>query len=68
MSGMSQIAKLMTNREVCLRCVSLATDLDEDAAEAVVETLAASVLIIEAVALCQWCKEQKKTFRMPTSY
>jgi hypothetical protein len=65
---MSLIARLLTNREVCLRCVSRAAEVHEDAAQAVVEALAASVLVIEAVALCRCCEELKKTFRMPTRY
>ena len=68
MSSMSHIARLLTNRELCIACMSLAADLDEDATQAALEALAASVLVIEAIALCRRCGTQKQTFRMPTHY
>ena len=68
MSSMSHIAKLLTNRELCLRCTSLGAELDEDATQAALEALAASVLVIKAIALCRRCGALKQTFRMPTHY
>jgi hypothetical protein len=65
-SLLSQIARLLTDRDLCVRCLSLAINLEEDTTQTVVEALATSVLIINAMALCGWCKTVKKTLRMPT--
>jgi hypothetical protein len=65
MTIISQIGRLLTDRQLCMRCLSLAVNLEEDTAQTALEALAASVLIVEAWALCRWCKTTKKTFTMP---
>jgi hypothetical protein len=43
-------------------------DLDEDATQAAVEVLAASVLVIKASTVCAWCKSVVQTLRMPSGH
>ena len=65
MSVMSQIARILTDRPLCLRCLSVAAGMDEEATQAALDALAASILVVEAAALCRWCNVVKKTFTMP---
>ena len=68
MSIESQIARLVVDQQLCLRCLSVAADLDEDAARLALKSLAATVLVIEETARCRWCGALEKTFTMPTHY
>jgi hypothetical protein len=62
---MAQLARLLTDRPLCIRCLRLAANLEEDTARCALDALAATVLIIGAVEACARCKATKKTFRMP---
>ena len=68
MSIVSQIVSLVVDQQLCLRCLSVAADLDEDAARLALEALATTVLVIEEMAQCRWCGALKDTFTMPTHY
>jgi hypothetical protein len=68
MSILPRISRHITDRNLCVRCLSLALELDEEATQAAIDTLATSVLIIKASALCASCNTEKPTLRMPTRY
>jgi hypothetical protein len=68
MSVMSRIARILTDRPLCLTCLSLAASMGEDGTQAALDALAASVLVIEAVARCGWCSTVKKTFTVPLRF
>ena len=65
---MAQLARLLIDRPLCIRCLSLAANLEEETAQRALDALAATVLVIGAVEACAWCRATKKTFRMPTRY
>ena len=65
MSVMSQIARILTDHPLCLSCLSLAAGMGEEATQAALDALAASVLVVEAMARCRWCNMVKKTFTVP---
>ena len=65
MSVMSQIARILTDRPLCLSCLSLTASMGEEGTQAALDALGASVLVIEAVARCCSCSVVKKTFTVP---
>ena len=66
MTTPAAITSLITDRPLCVTCISAKADVSEDVAQAILLTLAASVLVVTASHRCRECGLLRETFTVST--
>jgi hypothetical protein len=66
MTTAAAITSLITDRPLCVTCVSAKAGVSEDVARAVLLTLAASLHVVTASSRCRECELVRETFTVPT--
>jgi hypothetical protein len=60
------ITSLITDRPLCVTCISAKAGVSKDVAKAVLLTLAASVVVVTACRRCRECEIVRETFTVAT--
>jgi hypothetical protein len=66
MTTPAAITSLITDRPLCVTCISAKAGVSEDEAKAVLLTLAASVVVVTASRRCPECELVRETFTVST--
>jgi hypothetical protein len=66
MTTPAAIISLITDRPLCVTCISAKAGASEDVAKAVLLTLAESVHVVTASRRCRECELVRETFTVPT--